>query len=70
MRATIKYLINDLIGGLITYFLVFILGHNDNFWTQNPNKSSKVSKDLDFSLVSHKNLNKILLSGGLGPGPD
>ena len=26
----------------------------DNFWTRNPSKSSKVSKDSDFSLVSNK----------------
>jgi len=27
---------------------------SQNFWTQNPSKSSKVSKDLDFSLVPIK----------------
>jgi len=43
-------------------------GHN--FWTQNPSKSSKVSKDSDFSLVSNKNLRAILPSRGLKPGWD
>ena len=31
---------------------------------------SQVSKDLDFTLVSDKNLSEILPSSGLGPGPD
>jgi len=36
----------------------------------NPSKSSKVSKYLDFSLVSNKNWSEILPSSGLGPGLD
>jgi len=35
-----------------------------------PSKSSKVSKDLDFSLVCNKNLSEILPSSSLSPGPD
>jgi len=35
----------------------------------NPRKSIKGSKDLDSSLVSNKNLNEILPSSGLAPGP-
>ena len=35
-----------------------VLGHN--FWTWNPSKSFKVSKDLDFNLVPNKNLSKNL----------
>jgi len=31
---------------------------------------SQVSKDLDFTLVSNKNVSEILPSSGLGPGPD
>jgi len=38
-------------------------------WTRNPSRSSKVSKDSDFSLVSNKNFSEILPSTGLGPGP-
>ena len=30
----------------------------------------QVSYDLDFTLVSNKNLSEILPSSGLGPGPD
>ena len=41
-----------------------------NFWTWNPSRSSKVSKDLDCSLVSNKNFSKILPSNGWRPGPD
>ena len=41
-----------------------------NFWTWNPSKSSKLSKDSDFSLVSDKNLSEILPSSGLGLEPD
>jgi len=41
-----------------------------NFLTQNPSKSPKVLKDLDFSLVSNKNFSEILPSSGLGSGPD
>jgi len=36
----------------------------------NLSKTSKVSKDSDFSLVSHKNFNEMLPCSGLGPGPD
>ena len=42
---------------------------NHNFWMRNPSRSSKVSKESDLSLVSNKNLSKILPSNGLGPGP-
>jgi len=42
---------------------------NKNFQTQNHNRSSKVSKDSDCSLVSYKNFSEILPSNGLGPGP-
>ena len=48
--------------------MFFIVDHN--FWTRNLSKSSKVSKVLDFSLVSNKSFSKILQSGGLGLGPD
>jgi len=41
-----------------------------NFCTQNPSRSSKVSKHLDCSLVSNKNFSEILPSSGLDPGPD
>jgi len=44
------------------------LGHN--FRTQNLSKSSKVSKDSDFSLVYNKNLSEILPSNGLVLGTD
>ena len=40
-----------------------------NFWTQNPSRSSKVSKDSDCSLVTNKNLSEILPSNGWCPGP-
>ena len=40
-----------------------------NFWTRKPNRSSKVSKDSDCSLVSYENFSKTLPSNGLGPGP-
>jgi len=40
-----------------------------NFWTRYPSRSSKVSKDSDCSLVSNKNLNKILPSNGFSLGP-
>jgi len=52
--------------GLITNF-VFI---GRNFLTRNPRKSSKVSKDLDFSLVFNENLSEMLPSSSLGLGPD
>ena len=38
--------------------ILFFLGHN--FWTRNPSKSSKVSKDSDFILVFKKNFSEIL----------
>jgi len=50
---------------LITLF--FILDHT--FSTQNHSKSSKESIVSDFSLVSNKNLTKILPSSGLGLEP-
>jgi len=37
---------------------------------QKPRKSSKVSKDLGFTLVSNKNLREIPPSNGWVPGPD
>ena len=40
------------------------------FWTRNPSKSSQVSKDSDFNLVSNKNLSEILQFSGVGLGPD
>jgi len=40
-----------------------------NFWTRNPSRSSKVSKDSDCSLESNKNSTKILPSNGWCPGP-
>jgi len=40
-----------------------------NFWSRNPSKSSKVSKDSDCSLVSNNIFSEILPSGSLGPGP-
>ena len=43
-------------------------GHN--FGTRNPSKSSKVSKDSDFCLVSNKNLSEALPSSSLDLGPD
>ena len=45
---------------------MFILDHN--FWTRNFSRSSKVSKDSDFSLLSNKNFSEILPSSSLGPG--
>ena len=41
-----------------------------NFWTRNPSRSSKVSKDSDCSLVSSKNFSEILQPNGwrLKPG--
>jgi len=51
--------------GLLT---LFILDHN--IWTRNLSKSIKVSKDSDFSLISNKNLSKILPSSGWGLGAD
>jgi len=40
-----------------------------NFWTRNPSRSSKVSKDLYCSLVSSKNFSEILQPNGWRPGP-
>jgi len=37
--------------------------------TQNPSRSSKVSKDSDCSLVSNKNFSEILPLNGWHPGP-
>jgi len=48
-------------------FVTSALDHN--FSTKNPSKSSKVSKDLDCSLVSNKNFSEMLLSNGWRPGP-
>jgi len=42
---------------------------DQNFWTGNPSRSSKVSKDSDCRLVSNKYISKILPSNSLGPGP-
>ena len=39
-----------------------------NFWTRNPSRSSKVSKDSDCSLVSSKNFSEILPPNGWRPG--
>jgi len=40
-----------------------------NFRTRNPSRSSKVSKDSDYSLVSNKNFSEILPPNGWRPGP-
>ena len=40
-----------------------------NFWTRNPGRLSKASKDSDCSLVSNKNFGEILPSNGWRPGP-
>jgi len=45
--------------------MFFTLDHN--FWTRNPSRSSKVSKDLDCSLVSNKNFSEILPSNSWRP---
>ena len=47
---------------------MFIL--DPNFWTWNPSKLSKVSKDLDLSLLSNKSLSNIIPSSTLGPELD
>ena len=39
------------------------------FWTRNPSRSSKVSKDLDCSIVSSKNFSEILPPNDWRPGP-
>ena len=59
--------INKSINCLIIYFVCFRIDRK--LWTWDPSKSPTVSKDSDFSLVSNKNISKILPSGGLGPGP-
>jgi len=53
--------------GLIGYFVVFT---SQPLNPKTESKSSKVSKDSDFYLVSNKNLSKILPSSGLGLGSD
>jgi len=40
-----------------------------NFWTRNPSRSSKISKDSDYNLDSSKNFSKLLPSNSLGSGP-
>jgi len=40
-----------------------------NFWTRNPSRLSKVSKDSDCSLESNKNFSEILPSNSWHPGP-
>jgi len=40
-----------------------------SLWTQNPSRSSKVSKDSYCNLISNKNFSEILPSNVLGPGP-
>ena len=40
-----------------------------NFWTCNPSRSSKVSKDSNCSLVSSKNFSEIQPPNGWCPGP-
>ena len=42
---------------------------HQNFWTRNPSRSSKVSKDSDCSLVSSKNFSEILPPNSWCPGP-
>jgi len=50
--------------------LIILLTLDHKFWNWNLSKSSKVSEDLNFHLVSNKNLSEILPSSDLGPGPD
>ena len=40
-----------------------------NFWTQNPSRSSKLSKDSDCSRVSNENFSETQPSKALGPRP-
>jgi len=58
LRPKINKIINYQIFDL--FVILLFLGHN--FWTQNTSKSSIVSKESDFSLVSKKNLSEILPS--------
>jgi len=53
-------------GSISTTLRTTALDHN--VWTLIPNRSSKVSKDMDCSLVSNKNISEILPSNGLGLG--
>jgi len=59
--------INELIDYLIIQIFFTSLDHN--FWTWNLSRSSKVSKDLDCSLVSSKIFSEILPPNGWHPGP-
>jgi len=54
----------------LTYALYGTLNTIVEFVPKTPAKSSKVSKDSDFSLLSNKDLSKLLLSSGLGLGQD
>jgi len=47
-----------------------LITSDHNFWTRNPSRLSKVSKDSDCSLVPNKNFSEILTSNSLGPGSD
>jgi len=58
---------NKLINYLISQ--IFFTNLHHNFWTRNPSRSSKVSKDSDCSLVSGKNISKILPPNSWRPGP-
>jgi len=55
---------------LSNYEIDLYVYFRSNLRTRNPSKSIKLSKDLDFSLVSNKNLSEKLPSSSLGPGPD
>ena len=46
----------------------WIINLDHNFWTRNPRRSSKVSKDSDYSLESNKNFSEILPSNSWRPG--
>jgi len=61
--------INKLINYLITQLVNIFTNLDHNFWTRNPNRSSKVSKDLDCNLVSSKNFSEILPPNSWRPGP-
>ena len=60
--SKINKLINYLISHVFTTF-------DHNFWTRNPSRSSKVSKESDCSLVSNKIFSEILPPNGWRPGP-
>jgi len=61
---------SEMVDWLFHIFGSFDIEWPHNFWTWNPSRSSKVSKDSDCSLVSYKNFSKILiLSNGWHPGP-